>query len=230
MKNKLNIIYEDKDVIVLNKPAGLLVHPTPKKEKKTLVSLLIKHCPKIKEVGSLLRPGIVHRLDKDTSGLMIVAKNSRAYQYLIQQFKNRKIIKKYIALVFGRIKDKKGKIVYHITRKGLKIGLGLEGKAAETDYRVIEYYNDFTLVEAKPKTGRTHQIRVHLHKIGHPIVGDKIYKFKRKRFPYSISRQFLHARYLKLRLPSGKTAEFKAELPKELKSILLKLTLRYEKR
>lgn len=222
MSDKLDIVYEDQDVIVLNKPAGLLVHPV-KKEEKTLVSLIIKHCPKIREVGYPQRPGIVHRLDKDTSGLLIVAKNNRAYKYLVQQFKNRKIIKKYIALVFGKIKDKKGKIVYHLKRRGVKIGLGLEGKAAETDYQVIKYFNDFTLVEAQPKTGRTHQIRVHLHKIGHPIVGDKTYKFKRKKFPYPISRQFLHTRHLKLRLPSGKVMEFKVKLPKDLTAVINKL-------
>lgn len=227
MQDKLDIVYEDKDVIVVNKPAGLLVYPI-NEEKDTLISRLIKYCPKIKEVGQRERPGLTHRLDRDTSGLMIVAKNNQAYHYLIEQFSQRKVIKKYLALVFGKIIEPKGKIVYRIKR-GKKMTLDMAGRPAETDYQVIKYFNNFTLVEAIPKTGRMHQIRVHLHKIGHPIVGDKLYQIRRKEFPFSISRQFLHAYYLKLQLPSGKTVEFKTELPKELKSILNQLT-EYEKK
>jgi 23S rRNA pseudouridine1911/1915/1917 synthase len=222
MQDELDIVYENQDIIVINKPAGLLVYPI-KGEKDTLVARLIAHDPKIKEVGQKERPGIVHRLDRDTSGLMIVAKNNQAYQYLIDQFSQRKITKKYLALVFGKIKEPKGKIVYRIQR-GKKMTLDLAGRSAETEYQVVKYFNDFTLVEAVPKTGRMHQIRVHLHKIGHPLVGDKLYRFKRKKFPFPIIRQFLHAYYLKLELPNGKIAEFKIELPQELKSILIKLT------
>lgn len=223
---KLKIIYQDKDVIVLNKPAGLLVHPINPEQNDTLVNGLIASYPEIKNVGDdPLRPGIVHRLDKDTSGLMVVAKNNSAFECLKKQFAAQKVVKKYLALVIGKVKDKKGIITKAISlskkdhRKRSAL-LDDKAKKAWTEYRVLKSFNDYTLLEVKPKTGRTHQIRVHLASIGHPLAGDKQYKFKRQPWPENLNRQFLHAAYLKFQLPDGKMMEFKSELPKDLEKIL----------
>lgn len=227
MSQNLNIIFEDKDLIVINKPAGLLVHPTEKNETNTLVDRLLAHFPAIAKVGEdLSRPGIVHRLDKDTSGLLIVAKNNKAFYFLKSQFQDRKIEKKYLALVHGQVKDQKGTITKAISlsKKGKRSTL-LDDKSrpAWTEYRVIKRYKDYTLLEVIIKTGRTHQIRVHLSSIGHPIVGDKQYKFKRQITPDGLTRQFLHAGYLKFSLISGKIIELKLELPDDLNQILKNL-------
>lgn len=225
---KLKIIFEDKDVIVLDKPAGLLVHPI-RDENNTLVNGLLAHYPAIKNVGDPpsggLRPGIVHRLDKDTSGLLVAAKNNDSFQYLKKQFQERKIQKKYLALVHGKVKDEKGTITKVISAskndyRRKTTFLDDKAKRAITKYRVIKYFKDFTLLEAAPETGRTHQIRVHLASIGHPIAGDQQYKFKRQIPPKNLKRQFLHARCLKFRLPNGKMVEFKSELPSDLKKVL----------
>lgn len=217
-KIKLDIVYEDNDILVINKPAGMLVHPDPYTKFGTLTNALLYHYPEIANVGEKNRPGIVHRLDKKTSGIILCAKNQSAYQYLVSQFQKRKIIKKYIALVYGQIKEKKGVIVYSIAKKGRK-----KKEPAETHYRVLKHLADLTLLEAEIKTGRMHQIRQHLNKIGHPIVGDDVYTFKNLKPPFPISRYFLHAFYLKLKLPSGETREFKIDLPDELKKYLDKL-------
>jgi 23S rRNA pseudouridine1911/1915/1917 synthase len=228
---KLEIVYEDKDVIVIDKPAHLLVHPVKPQQNDTLVNGLLAYYPAIKNVGEdSLRPGIVHRLDKDTSGLIVVAKNNRAFAYLKKQFQERKVEKRYLALVVGKVKDKKGIITKaisfskkdHRRRSAL---LDEKAKRAWTEYRVLNYFQDkkdkkqpiYTLLEVYPYTGRTHQIRVHLASIGHPIVGDKEYKFKRQTCPEGLERQFLHAAYLKFRLLNGKMSEFKSPLPKDLK-------------
>jgi len=223
-------VYEDKDVIVLDKPAGLITHP-PKSgyHQKTLVDFLIKKYPSIKNVGDdPLRPGLVHRLDKDTSGLMVVAKNQKSFEYLKKQFQERKVEKHYLVLVHSHVKDKKGVITKSISlsKKGKRAALlDTKSKKAWTEYQVLKYYpikdKDYTLLEVEPQTGRTHQIRVHLASIGHPVAGDTQYKFKRQVEPANLKRQFLHAAVLKFQLPDDKMIELKSPLPKDLKDVLL---------
>jgi 23S rRNA pseudouridine1911/1915/1917 synthase len=226
---KLKIVFEDEDIIVINKPAGLTVHPIKLEQNDTLVNGLLAYYPEIEKVGEdSLRPSIVHRLDKDTSGLIVVAKNNPVFGYLKNQFQQRKVVKKYLALVNGKIKDKKGTITKAISlsRKDHKKRSALlddKSKPAWTEYLVIKRFKDYSLLEVYPKTGRTHQIRIHLASIGHPIAGDEQYKFKRQPCPKNLSRQFLHAAYLKFQLPSGKIMEFKSELPKDLKEVLERL-------
>lgn len=226
---QLDIVYENSNLIIINKPPGILVHPDKDQKEGTLMHLLLEKYPGMKNAGETTRPGVVHRLDKDTSGLIIFAKNNEAYQYLTDQFRKRKVKKKYYALVYGRVKDDKGIIAYSLKRspkKELKITVG-PGKEALTRYKVIKYYHhknkDYTLLEVSPETGRTHQIRVHLHKIGHPIVGDPKYKFKNLKPPLPLSRQFLHAYYLNLKLLDEEEKYFKINLPKDLKIFLEKL-------
>lgn len=230
---QFKIVYQDGNVLVIDKPAGLVVHPTKPDQNDTLVNGLIAFYPEIKDVSDLstnsgqvnLRPGIVHRLDKETSGLMIVAKNNQAFDYLKKQFQERKVVKKYLALVIGQIQDNRGTITKSISlskkdhRKRSAL-LDIKAKKAWTEYRVVKRFKDHTLLEIFPKTGRTHQIRVHLASIGHPIAGDKQYKFKRRPELAGLKRQFLHAAYLKLKLPNGKLKEFKSNLPEDLEKIL----------
>lgn len=229
MQNKpsnLDIVYEDKNIIVIDKPPGLLAHPTDKKEKDTLISRLVEYRPEIKNVGSNpLRPGLVHRLDKDTSGLIIAAKNNQTYDYLKEQFKKRLIQKEYLALVIGKPKEKTGIITKSITRSkrnSSKRTVGLWGKwrKAETHYEILKEFKNYTLLRVSPKTGRMHQIRVHLASIGYPIAGDKIYKFKRQPTPKGLKRQFLHANHLKFRLSNGKILEFQSKLSTDLQETL----------
>jgi len=220
----MKIVFEDKNIIVINKPAGLLVHPV-KDEKDTLVDWLIENYPEIKNIGDdIKRPGIVHRLDKDTSGLMVIAKNQESFNWLKSQFSNRKIEKKYLALVHGMLKEKSGIIAKSISRSKKKkqtIAPLKDTKSAITRYKVIKEYENYSLIETRPETGRTHQIRIHLASIGHPIAGDDKYKFKRQE--KLLNRQFLHAFYLKFELPNGNIKEFEIQLPEELKKILEKL-------
>ena len=226
---KIPIVFEDKNIIVIDKPAGLLVHPTNKNEKNTLIDWLINKYPEIKNIGEdKTRPGIVHRLDKDTSGLMVIAKNNKTFFYLKKQFKNRLVEKKYLALVAGKLKDEKGIITKAIGRsrkKGIKQTVApiVPRKEAITKYKVLKEYPEYSLIEAIPKTGRMHQIRVHLASIGHPIAGDSQYKFKRQPCPKNLERQFLHASYLKFKLPNGEIKEFHSNLPKDLEKILKNL-------
>jgi len=223
------IIHEDNDILVIDKPAGLLVHPTNKKEKNTLIDWLINKYPEIKNIGEdKTRPGIVHRLDKDTSGLMVIPKNNKTFFYLKKQFQNRKIEKKYLALVIGKLKDKKGIITKAIGRsrkKGIKQTTVpiVPRKEAITEYKVLKEFKDYSLIEAIPKTGRMHQIRIHLASIGYPIAGDEKYKFKRQPRPKDLTRQFLHAIYLKFQMQDGRIMEFRSELPKELNNVLKKI-------
>lgn len=222
----LKIVYQNKNVLVIDKPAGLTIHPIKSEQNDTLVNGLIASYPEIKKVGDdALRPGIVHRLDKDTSGLMVVAKNNTAFEYLKKQFAEQKVVKKYLALVTGKVKDKKGIITKAISlskkdHKKRSALLDDKAKKAWTEYRVLKSFKDYTLLEVKPKTGRTHQIRVHLASIGHPLAGDKQYKFKRQPRPANLKRQFLHAAYLKFQLPDGKVKEFKSELPSDLEEVI----------
>jgi 23S rRNA pseudouridine1911/1915/1917 synthase len=219
----LNIIYEDADVIVIDKPAGLTVHPVAGRVKNTLVNALLARYPDLADTGDPMRPGIVHRLDKDTSGLIIVVRNQQARDNLVNQFKNRRVKKGYIALVTGIVKPEKGAIEAPIGRHPAdrkKMAVVEDGKESRTGYRVTKYIKQFTLLEISPETGRTHQIRVHLAAIGHPVVGDAVYGTKSP----MIKRQFLHAFKLGLYLPStGEFKEFTSELPLDLKEVLQKL-------
>jgi len=200
---------------VIDKPAGLVVHPAPGHYSHTLANAILARIPGI-ESGETDRPGIVHRMDKDTSGLIIVAKNSAAHMKLADQFKNREITKTYQALVHGHLTPEEGIIEASIgrdPRDRKRMAVVTRGREARTEYRVIRYIDNFTLLEVKPKTGRTHQIRVHLAAIGFPIVGDAVYGAKSD----YLERQFLHAYKLRVRLPStGEYREFISELPSDL--------------
>ncbi len=216
----LKIIFEDNDILIVDKPAGLVTHPTLDHPTGTLVNALLYHLKDL-EVEDL-RPGIVHRLDKNTSGVLIVAKTSDSLEKLKKQFKDKEVNKTYIALVSGRVEKEKGKIETKIDRHPKfrsKFAVSDEGKEASTNYKVLKRFDKFTLVELKPETGRTHQIRVHLSHFGHPIVGDKLYGGR-----MLINRQFLHAQTLELSHPkTGKVVTFYSELPKDLKDLLAKL-------
>ncbi len=218
----LNIVYEDDDLLVIDKPAGLTVHPAPGHPAHTLVNAILSHLARLPETGDWRRPGIVHRLDRDTSGLMLVAKTSAAHLNLAAQFKARSISKAYLALVKGRLTPQDGIIEAPIGRdRGHRQRMAVvaegKGREARTQYHVIRYIDNYTLLEVKPETGRTHQIRVHLAAIGYPVVGDKVYGIKSA----YLSRQFLHASRLGFRLPStGEYVEFKSELPADLRRAL----------
>ena len=216
----LEIVYEDNDLIVVNKPAGLTVHPAPGHTSHTLVNALLAYCPELAQFGDSLRPGIVHRLDKDTSGLMIIAKNSVAQQNLINQFKSHLVTKKYLVLVKGKLSPERGIIEAPIGRHPAnrkRMAIVNSGRQAKTNYEVKEYLNNYTLLDVKIETGRTHQIRVHLAAIGYPVIGDAVYGI---RSPYS-KRQFVHAYRLGFRLPSnGEYREFNCDLPQDLSQTL----------
>jgi len=216
----LNIIYENDDLLVVDKPAGLTVHPVPGHPGHTLVNALLAHFPHLADTGDALRPGIVHRLDKDTSGLMLVAKTGKAQEHLAGQFKSHSVTKAYMALVKGRLTPENGIIEAAIgrdPRHRQRMAVVEGGREASTEYQVIKYIGGYTLVEVRPRTGRTHQIRVHLSAIGFPVVGDKIYGVKA---PF-LSRQFLHASRLGFSLPStGEYVEFKSDLPEDLEQAL----------
>lgn len=225
---EVKIIHEDEDLLVLEKPAGITVFPEKKANEKTLIDFLLEKYPLLKKVGQPPRYGIVHRLDKDTSGILLVAKNEKALKFFQKQFKERKVIKKYLALLHGKLKENFGKIETLIgrspkNRQKQKVYLPFEPKAkgkrkAITEYRVLERFQNYTLCEVIPKTGRKHQIRVHFSYLGHPIVGDKIYGFKDQKS--DLKRHFLHAFYLKIKMPNGKEKEFYSKMPKELKNFI----------
>ena len=216
----LNIIYEDDDLLVIDKPAGLTVHPAPGHPSHTLVNAILSHFPDLADTGDSLRPGIVHRLDKDTSGVMVVARNSAAQVNLISQFKAHSVVKAYLVLVKGHLTPEDGVIEAPIgrdprNRKRMAVVDG--GREARTQYHVIKYLGDYTLLEVRPETGRTHQIRVHLSAIGYPVVGDKMYGVKSA----YLLRQFIHASRLGFNLPStGEYVEFKSDLPTDLEQAL----------
>ena len=205
---KLKIIYEDENLLVADKLAGVVADDIPKR---------------------------VHRLDKDTSGGLLVAKNDEALEFLQKQFQKRKVEKKYIALVVGNIKNQEGMIETLLgrspkDRRKQKVYLPTEPSAKRTrlreainKYRVLQRFKDYTLLEVEPQSGRKHQIRAHLAYLGNPIAGDKLYGFKNQPCPKGLNRQFLHARYLKIKLMDGKEKEFKSDLPKDLKNVIEKL-------
>jgi 23S rRNA pseudouridine1911/1915/1917 synthase len=216
----LNIIYEDADILVIDKPAGLTVHPAPGHPNHTLVNAILTHCPNLTKSKELTRPGIVHRLDKDTSGLIVIAKNDSVRDYLAAQFKNHTVIKGYLVLIKGKLCPEQGIIEAPIGRdphSRQRMAILEKGKEASTRYQVRKYLDDYTLVEVTPLTGRTHQIRVHLSAIGYPVVGDSLYGTKS---PH-LNRQFIHAYHLGFCLPSTKQyQEFFAPLPMDLEQAL----------
>jgi len=220
----VDVIYEDDDLLVICKPAGLVVHPSPGHNTHTLVNALLARCPDLAGFGDTMRPGIVHRLDRDTSGLMIIARNSRAQQYLINQFKDRSVSKGYLVLVKGKLTPNQGIIDAPIGRdpsNRKRMAVLASGRQARTGYKVKEYLDGYTLLDVTTETGRTHQIRVHLSAIGYPVVGDAVYGV---RSPY-VKRQFVHAYRLGFRLPtSGEYREFTCELPPDLKQALVLIT------
>ena len=216
----LNIIYEDADLLVVDKPAGLTVHPAPGHPGHTLVNAILAHFPHLADISDSLRPGIVHRLDKDTSGVMLVAKTKVAQANLISQFKARAVAKAYLVLVKGHLTPERGIIEAAIgrdPRNRKRMAVVTEGREARTEYRVIKYIGNYTLLEVMLETGRTHQIRVHLSAIGYPVAGDPMYGV---RSPH-LSRQFLHACRLGFKLPStDEYVEFTSELPPDLAQAL----------
>lgn len=219
----LDIVYEDDDVIVINKPQGMVVHPAPGHDDHTLVNALLYHCP-LSTINGTFRPGIVHRIDKDTSGLLMVAKNDKAHRFLAKQLKDKTNIREYVALVHGRIAEDEGTINAPIGRSlkdRKKQAVVKDGRNAVTHFEVLKRYRDYTLVKCILETGRTHQIRVHMKYIGHPLVGDPLYGPKKT---IKGNGQFLHAGKLGFVHPTtGKLLIFEAPLPKIFQECLEKL-------
>ena len=244
----MSLIYETRDFIAVNKPAGLLVHPIKisnlksqisKTQEPTLVDWVLEKYPEVKNIGDEpeTRPGIVHRLDRDTSGVILIARNQEFFEYLKNLFKTRQIKKTYLALVWGKLEPKFGEINIPI---GIKTGTikrtiwqkrAKDLKEAVTEYKVLKYYQHksdlnqhesatFSLLKVIPKTGRTHQIRIHLASLNHPVVGDKLYGFKKLKIPFDLDRQFLHAASLEFSSSAGRRIRIEAELPEELKRII----------
>jgi 23S rRNA pseudouridine1911/1915/1917 synthase len=218
----LDILFEDKDLLVLNKPAGIVVHPGAGNVRHTLVNALLAHCPTLSGIGGKERPGIVHRLDKETSGCLVVAKNDAAHQNLSRQLAERTVEKIYLALVAGIIRKKQGVIDapigrHPVNRKRMAVAKR-RGRAARTDYRVLQSTGGISLVECMLHSGRTHQIRVHLHHLGHPVLGDKVYGGKHAD---AFSRQMLHAWKLGFHHPhTGEWRKFEAPLPDDFAEVL----------
>jgi 23S rRNA pseudouridine1911/1915/1917 synthase len=227
----LEILYEDEDLAVINKPAGMIVHPGAGAAAGTMVGALLHRfggSPGLSAVGGPLRPGIVHRLDKDTSGAIVIAKNDSAHRKLVEDFRARRVEKRYAALLHGRIKGDAGTIELPISRdlrrRSRMTARRREGRAARTDWRVRLRFNGFTLIEADLRTGRTHQIRAHFSALGCPIVGDTLYGAPRREQVHAewlppLERNFLHAARLSFVQPrTGKSIEVRAPLPLELRS------------
>ncbi|MCL5429207.1 MAG: RluA family pseudouridine synthase [Chloroflexi bacterium] len=220
----LDVVFENDDVILINKPAGLVVHPAAGHATGTLIHAMLAHAPEIEGIGGELRPGLVHRLDKDTSGLIVLAKNETTQRFLQEQFQKREVEKTYIALVDGRPPTASGRVDAPIgrdprERKRMAVVSAAKGRQAVTDYRVIASFEKHSLLELVPHTGRTHQIRVHLAFLGCPVVGDRVYGKRNPSLP--LTRHFLHAFRLKLRLPGeSKPRIFEAPLPDDLQQQL----------
>lgn len=225
----LEIVYEDSHLLVLEKPAGLVVHPGAGDEDYTLVHGLLYHCRNLSGIGGYLRPGIVHRLDKNTSGLMIVAKNDEAHRQLVEKFKAGEIDKTYLALVYGRLKDMSGRLDlaigrHPVDRKKMSTRSG-RGRSAITEWRVVEELRGASLLSLKIYTGRTHQIRVHMSSLGHPVLGDSLYrgpvKFRLGNTVITIRRQMLHAACLQFAHPiTGEKMKWESRLPEDMTSVL----------
>jgi 23S rRNA pseudouridine1911/1915/1917 synthase len=223
----LEILLEDSGLLAVNKPAGMVVHPSSGHSSGTLVHAVLAHAPDLQAIGGEIRPGIVHRLDKDTSGVILVAKNESVLRNLQKQFKQRHIKKTYLGLVDGVVQDAKGVITGLIgrakrDRKKMAIVVEGKGREARTDYEVMELFTHHSLLKIQPETGRTHQIRVHLAGLGHPIAGDKVYGHRRSTIP--VPRHFLHALSLRFQSPtSGNWIHVEAPLPFELEQVLVRL-------
>ena len=239
----INIVYEDDHIVVVNKQPGLVVHPAPGHFSGTLVNGLLYHCPNLGGIGGELRPGIVHRLDKDTSGTLVVAKNDAAHTNLSRQFKSRKVKKDYLALVHGNMKSPTGSIKlpigrHPVDRKRMST-VSPRGRAAETQWKTREKFQGFALLEVHLKTGRTHQIRVHCSDMHHPIVGDKVYGPRKPektitrdhqqsekilQILKSVRRQMLHAWRLGFRHPhTGEAVSFESPLPEDMAAIIRRI-------
>lgn len=222
----LDIIYEDDDVVVLNKARGMVVHPASGNYTGTLVNALLYHCSNLSGINSAIRPGIVHRLDKDTSGIMIVAKNDAAHISLSQQIQSKTAVRTYLAVVRGNIKTDSGTIETQIARDKTdrkKMAVVKEGgRDAITDYEVLERFGKYTLVRCKLRTGRTHQIRVHMEYLGYPLVGDP--KYSPMKTPFGIKGQALHSHTLEFTHPrTGERMKFEAPLPEDMHKIITRL-------
>lgn len=223
----LTIIFENQDLLIVDKPAGMVVHPSPGHERGTLVHAALGHAPDLQGVGGEERPGIVHRLDKETSGLIVIAKNERAHRWLQDQFRGRTVKKVYLALVdgapptpIGRVEAPIGRNSSH--RKLMAVVPLDKGREAVSEYRTLEQFAEHTLLEVHPLTGRTHQIRVHMAFLGCPVTGDTVYGRRRPTLP--LERHFLHAHRLTIVLPGEERARtFEAPLPPELQAILEQL-------
>ena len=223
----LDIVFENEDLIVINKPAGMVVHPAAGHSSGTLVNAMLGYDPDLEGIGGEERPGVVHRLDKDTSGLILLAKNERAHRWLQDQFRLRKVEKTYLALVDGKPPTPSGRVETYIGRdpshrKRMAVVSESRGREAISEYKTVESFRNHTLLEFHPLTGRTHQIRLHCAFLGCPIVGDEVYGKKKPTVP--INRHFLHAYRLRIILPREKEARlFEASLPAELEQVLISL-------
>ena len=222
----VEVVYEDNDIIVVNKPKGLVVHPANGNWDGTLVNAIMAICKdSLSGIGGEIRPGIVHRLDKDTSGLLIIAKNDESHLNMSNQIKDRKVKKIYYALVRGVVSEDEATInmpIARSTKDRKKMAVNKNGKEAITHFKVLERFSKYTLLEVKIDTGRTHQIRVHLSEIGHPVVGDEVYSNGKNDF--GIKGQLLHAKSLTFKHPiTGKEIHLEAELPKEFTDVLQEL-------
>ena len=225
----VDVVYEDKDIIVVNKPKGMVVHPANGNPDGTLVNAILAMCKdSLSGIGGEIRPGIVHRLDKDTSGLLIIAKNNEAHVKMSKQIQDRLVTKKYIALIRGVVKDDEATIDMPIARSKIdrkKMAVDKDGKQAVTHFKVIKRYRGYTLLEIKIDTGRTHQIRVHMAKIGYPVVGDMVYSNGKNEF--GIEGQMLHAKSLEFSHPiTGKKMHLEAPLPEYFTKVLEELDSR----
>ena len=223
----LDIVYEDEDFLIVNKPKGMVVHPAAGHYQGTLVNAVMNHCgQELSTINGVMRPGIVHRIDKNTTGLLVVCKNDKAHKSLAEQLKEHSITRKYVAIVCGNIKEDSGTVDAPLgrsrkDRKKQAIDM-VDGRDAVTHFRVLERFSDYTLVECVLETGRTHQIRVHMASIGHPVLGDDVYG--PKKCPFTLEGQCLHAKVLGFIHPStGEYVEFDSEYPEYLKRLMDRL-------
>jgi len=238
---EIKVVYEDADILIIDKPSGLLTHPVNREHKSdSVVGWVLKKHPEISKIQDKygekvgvwtdIRPGIVHRLDRETSGLLMIAKNQDSFDYLKNIFKERAVKKTYIALVHGHLKNKSGIIESPIGKIGARQSTRIHGKKelkeknAITEYKLLKEFNDYSLVEVSPQTGRTHQIRVHMKSIGHPLVCDPLYGNKKLACPPELGRLFLHAQKLSFTPLHGGALTIETDLPPELQSFLDKLT------
>ncbi len=223
----IEVLYEDEDIVVINKPAGMVVHPAAGNFTGTLVNALLHRYGSLSSVGGSLRPGIVHRLDKDTSGVMVAARNDRAYYALASQFKSHENVREYAAIAVGTFKDVEGTVAVaigrHVTDRKKMSPVTFQGRNALTHYRVLENFNGAAYLKLRLQTGRTHQVRVHMAHIGHPLAGDRVYggAGAAKLMGMKIPRQMLHAALLGITHPStGKYMQFEKEVPEDMANVL----------